>query len=285
MFKKLFKLYIFLSIFLVSTNCVFAISKRDRYIKKYDFLQKKLSNISADLKSFEKDLKFHSTSLKKIRLLAKKINLKQKKIFSKIRRISKNKRYHTFTSSTRNSSKDSFIKFKSNRKEILKSSKELLVSSDKLSILEEIYQLEKNNHEILEGIATVYKSAAFGNPNSSGVFGASSLIEGNCQPDASSSECNFSFISSTIKIRNLTTIFDSVNFVYYNFEEEALDTTISDKNGNFNLDLEPGIYSIFIVDDGKEYCNNFDAESNACKLIIEEGKKTEYNITIDHSFW
>ncbi len=156
-----------------------------------------------------------------------------------------------------------------------------------VSLANELYVLEKADKEALDQAVSRAKALVMGyDPNGAGVFGQASLASGNCMPGPSkNTSCTTSFVSRTIYVRELTSFDDSVIYGYFQFDEEPIASTVSDEQGMFSLDLEPGTYSIFIEDDGKEYCNNFNVDGVACLVEIKEDAKTDFDITIDKATW
>ena len=152
----------------------------------------------------------------------------------------------------------------------------------------EIYVLEKADKETLDQAVSTAKALVMGyDPNGSGVFGQTSLITGNCMPGplAKKSSCSTSLVSRNIYVRELTSIDDSITYTYFQSADEPIASTVSDEQGLFSLDLESGTYSIFVEDDGKEYCNSFNVDGIACLIEVKEDVKTDFNISIDKAVW
>lgn len=59
--------------------------------------------------------------------------------------------------------------------------------------------------------------------------------------------------------------------------------TTSDKNGFFQMELQPGEYSIFVVYKGEIYACGFDGVGNIGKFSISEKNKTEYNFVVNNA--
>ena len=59
--------------------------------------------------------------------------------------------------------------------------------------------------------------------------------------------------------------------------------TTSDKNGFFQMKLQPGEYSIFVVYNGEIYACGFDGVGNIGKFSISEKNKTEYNFVVNNA--
>ncbi len=180
----------------------------------------------------------------------------------------------------------------SNQREIANKLQKLKVlhrnSAQIENLANELYALEKADKETLDQAVSTAKALVMGyDPNGSGIFGQASMVSGNCTPGPSSknSSCSTNFVSRNIYVRKLTSIDDSVTYGYFQFADEATASTVSDEQGMFSLDLEPGTYSIFVADDGKEYCNSFNAEGIACLVEVKEDIKTDFNLVIDKAVW
>ncbi len=60
-------------------------------------------------------------------------------------------------------------------------------------------------------------------------------------------------------------------------------STTSNENGYYSIQLGEGTYSIFVEDNGKEYCNSFGGNGESCK--VELSRNTQYNISIDYAIY
>lgn len=287
MFNRVFKFFLVLVCLIASQAPSFAAKKNSQsYITRYNNVSEKLEKVNANLTEFTQSVEYQTGSYRQVKRLARKIFKRQRKIYKRLKKLSRHKAYAEFTSLVSERARTSFTNFRSNSKLNYRKLKQLKRSSNKLALLEEISELAQTNQELLEELTTMNKSAAFGNPNSSGVFGVLSLVSGNCMPGPGvQTDCKLENISSTIRVRPLTHYSEGDTFVYYSFTEDPIAATSSLEDGSYDLNLEPGEYSIFVLDGDKEYCNSFDADGNACKLIIKEDMKSEYNVTIDHAYW
>lgn len=59
--------------------------------------------------------------------------------------------------------------------------------------------------------------------------------------------------------------------------------TTSNKNGFFQIKLEPGEYSIFVIYNGEILAGSFDGVGNIGKFSISEKNKTEYNFVVNNA--
>ncbi len=183
-------------------------------------------------------------------------------------------------------------KLTSNQREIANKLQNLKIlhrnSTQMVNLAQELYTLEKADKETLDQAVSTAKALVMGyDPNGAGVFGQASMVSGNCMPGplSKNSSCTTSFVSRNIYVRELTSVDDSVTYGYFQFDDEPIASIVSDEQGMYSLDLEPGTYSIFIEDDGKEYCNNFNVDGVACLIEVKADLKTDFNITIDKATW
>jgi len=120
-----------------------------------------------------------------------------------------------------------------------------------------------------------------------GIYGEVTLITGNCMPSPASednNDCEYSSVSRKIYIRETATT-ENMNMTYLDTETTLVKTTESDNNGQYQVELPPGNYSVFVEDKGKEYCKRITGDGEACPITIEENKTKEYDIEIDHAAW
>lgn len=55
----------------------------------------------------------------------------------------------------------------------------------------------------------------------------------------------------------------------------------SGSDGFYEIELEPGTYSVFVEDEGDWYCNSFSSEG-LCIVTVETDSVTTYDIRIDY---
>ena len=112
------------------------------------------------------------------------------------------------------------------------------------------------------------------------IGGTVTLASGNCMPGALSKThpCTQTGVSRTVFIREPATSADMA-------KTNLVVQTTSDANGLYQVELEPGTYSIFVEDDSKEYCNQFGEQNEVCQITVKAGSLTEYNIKIDKAVY
>jgi hypothetical protein len=112
------------------------------------------------------------------------------------------------------------------------------------------------------------------------------LIEGNCMPVACENPpcettCKTSFVSRKIYIRELTFDDDVAGKYLLTPKTNLIATTTSNANGYYYIQVDKGTYSIFVEDNGKEYCGLSTGIGEMCK--VELSRNTQYNILISHA--
>ena len=95
----------------------------------------------------------------------------------------------------------------------------------------------------------------------------------------------------TIYIFELTTMNDVIEAkpytpFYSTINTQLITTTESDENGFFQVELEPGTYSLFLFEDTCYYSNLFDGYGAIFPVKIESGNVTEvrFDITYDATY-
>jgi len=116
-----------------------------------------------------------------------------------------------------------------------------------------------------------------------GIYGTVTVKSGNCMPsfDISNSSCKAVRVSKEIYIREPATLKD-MEGVYLKEKTTLVKKITSESDGFYETALPAGTYSIFIEDEGKEYCAGSGAQGEACQVTITAGPK-EYNIMIDRA--
>jgi hypothetical protein len=261
-------------------------SVKDSYLNRFNNISNRLESIAQSLKILGSELASSNPDMRYIRRTFKQVHRQQFLVNRNLNRLSRSPDYLVFIEKVNQEKRfNTFNEFRTNSI-ANKRSFQNITREDGFTSLQAIYETQLENQELLEELTMLSKSAAFGNPNEAGVFGVVSRVTGNCMPGlVQDSSCKLEKLATEIKIRELTHYSAGETIVYYNFAFESLFNITSNSDGTFIMNLEPGEYSIFVVDGDKEYCNSFDMNGNACKLVIKDGIRTEYNFTIDNAFW
>jgi hypothetical protein len=116
---------------------------------------------------------------------------------------------------------------------------------------------------------------------SQGLYGRIVLYKGNCMPGARG--CKTSHPSRKVLIREPVTD-EQMSVTYLVRPRGLVATATADRYGFYEVSLAPGTYSVFVEDDGREYCNSFGGRGEACQVTIGDGL-TERELKIDHAAW
>jgi hypothetical protein len=118
---------------------------------------------------------------------------------------------------------------------------------------------------------------------SQGIYGKTYLITGDCMPIYTEDSCRKEIVSRTIFIRELVPI-EAIEKGYLKKESDLIKVAKSNIRGFYEVWLPPGNYSVFIEDEGKEYCRWVSGSGGACQITIGDGLY-ERDITINHATW
>lgn len=113
------------------------------------------------------------------------------------------------------------------------------------------------------------------------VYGQVVLREGNCMPIVDPYLCSISLVSRTIYIRE-PAMREMMEGSYLRVRPPLIATTEA-RHGFFEVSLPVGLYSVFVEDAGREYCNSFTGRGLMCGVIVSQGASIQYNFTINHA--
>lgn len=240
------------------------------FIADHQALQKKLAKLESRITINSNLLNSEDSKLRPLKKDLKKINKRHKKIYKSL--VKKFQIPREALQSVKAQQK--LMQFKRN--------------DDQLQVnLKKSYELAMKNNKYLESITEDSKAAAFTDSLGSGLYGQVSMITGNCMPQAGKQEtftCQESAFPTTVVIRELTAVKELDKFVHYAGSKEPIIILSTNDKGIYKLDLAPGEYSVFILDDNdKEYCDNYDAKANACSVTIIENMYSEFNASLDRA--
>lgn len=119
--------------------------------------------------------------------------------------------------------------------------------------------------------------------------GTVKLISGNCMPVICEelpceTSCSEVGVSRNVYIRSIYS--SQMRGVYLIDKEntELILETKSDLQGNFSVSLPVGYYSVFVEDQGMEYCNNWN-DLGACPVYISKDIINQQVFKIDKAAW
>lgn len=122
---------------------------------------------------------------------------------------------------------------------------------------------------------------------SQGVYGTVHFTQGNCMPAGGSgaTDCRTCPVKRKVQIYNYTLLSDAVRAVNSTVFFERLRTTLiaeteSDANGFFQVTLQPGTYTMVVVENGKLYANAGDGQGGINPFTVGAGiKNVDLSIT------
>jgi hypothetical protein len=209
---------------------------------------------------------------------AGQIYIKQKKITQALQKITK-------TNKNQKSINDLLTKIKGYkfRSRSTRNSESEIISRQ----IEINNQIQKIMSELEIDIESA-KEALLTAPFKSGLFGISEEIKGDCMPKIGNAPTTCVHLSKkmTINIRKPVSIdnFDSSGALV--IKTGLIKQYSSDENGFFEINLDPGIYSILVLDGDREVCNSgFSRDGLACTIEIENGTKTFHKLILDNAVW
>ncbi len=117
-----------------------------------------------------------------------------------------------------------------------------------------------------------------------GVSGIVAEATGNQMPSPDEKPTGPQPVKTTIYFYELTNknqvVATGTQPFYTAINTKFIDSTVSNKKGEFAIELLPGQYSAFTKVDGKFYANLFDGQNNIQPVTVEANKVAQLNITI-----
>lgn len=113
-----------------------------------------------------------------------------------------------------------------------------------------------------------------------GLKGTVTLRSGNCMPgtEESDSSCKEELYDVPTKVIIKRPI------DLQNKENKELVTEIDDVKGEFEIELPIGVYNMYVIYQGKEYCNLFVGQlGDGCEFSVVENKVTSYMLQINEA--
>jgi hypothetical protein len=125
------------------------------------------------------------------------------------------------------------------------------------------------------------------------VSGKITLATGNCMPVVCDhpppcvSGCSLVGVSRKVYIREVVNSSDvDINHYLKKESNPNLVKIINSRSDGLYIAILPvGNYSLFVEDDGNEYCNSFNLQGNLCFFEIKNNQTTDYDFLINHASW
>lgn len=131
---------------------------------------------------------------------------------------------------------------------------------------------------------TVFAENIFQPKINKGIWGSVRLLEGDCMPSTDKFRCQDKVVSRRIYILEPAKNKD-MDINYLHKEAVIVKEVASDLHGFYQVELPPGVYSVFVDDDGKKYCNSFGGQLDQVCQVVVKNSPVEFNIQIDHAVW
>ncbi len=141
-------------------------------------------------------------------------------------------------------------------------------------------------------IAMAFSQCKAQKSNGQGVMGKVTWLEGNQMPTIKSEEelkdepvnPKGMPVKRTLKIYPLTNMMDAKqeDGLYTSVKGEPVASVETDENGNYSIELSPGNYSIFTVEENGLFANTFDGQGNIQPVTVKKGEWTEKDIVINY---
>ena len=126
--------------------------------------------------------------------------------------------------------------------------------------------------------------------NNQGIQGNVYWIEGNQMPQASEKEASSLFLKAekavkrTIHIHQLTHINQASlgDYLFGSIETPLVASIETNEEGEFSIELPPGKYSIFTVEENGYFASVFDLDSYIHPVEVKKGEWNKVTITINY---
>jgi hypothetical protein len=126
-------------------------------------------------------------------------------------------------------------------------------------------------------------------PEGQGITGTITWIEGNQMPTISDSGSSdgrrpAQAVKRTIQIYPLIKFSDLKleDGLYTAVATQPLQTIETDEKGKYSISLQPGRYSVLVVEEGGLFGNIFDGEGNVQPVTVTEGEWTLLDIQVNY---
>lgn len=126
-------------------------------------------------------------------------------------------------------------------------------------------------------------------PDGQGITGTVTWLEGNQMPMVtesgnSDSKSTAKPIQRTVRFYPLIQFADLKieNGLYTAVAEKPITEVKTDENGKYSVQLSPGRYSVFVVEEGGLFANIFDGEGNVQPVTVKENEWTLLDISVNY---
>lgn len=126
-------------------------------------------------------------------------------------------------------------------------------------------------------------------PEGQGITGTVTWLEGNQMPMVTQSgdpatKSAAKPIQRTVRVYPLIKFSDLKieNGLYTALAEKPITEVQTDENGKYSVQLSPGRYSIFVVEEGGLFANIFDGEGNVQPVTVKENEWTLLDLVVNY---
>ncbi len=120
-----------------------------------------------------------------------------------------------------------------------------------------------------------------------GIWGVVQLNEGDCMPvvgEEAQRTCLQKNAAREVYI--LESVKNAqMDVTYLKAEGKIIRQVTSGRDGFYQVALPDGVYSVFVDDDGKKYCNYFGGDYDEVCQVIVRGSPEKFDIAIDRATW
>lgn len=136
-------------------------------------------------------------------------------------------------------------------------------------------------------IQAVYAANALKVSITAGIWGTVSSMEGDCMPTVppATNTCTHCAVKRTVKVYAYTHISQATPLpgrggFYSSLSTPLVAETTTDDNGFFQLNLPPGTYSVFVMENGNLYASSMDGSGGINPVTVTAGpQKTDQRMT------
>ena len=121
-----------------------------------------------------------------------------------------------------------------------------------------------------------------------GIIGTLTLVEGNCMPFINRKSCKEYPVKRALVLypyltRTEVEVKDGTYFTPISAKPGL--TAETDKEGFYEIQASPGLYSLFIVENGQLYANSSDGQGGISPVMVAAGSVNKVNLRLDYAVY
>ena len=148
-----------------------------------------------------------------------------------------------------------------------------------------LFACEKDNYDWTNNITKLYQHNEKKISITEGIWGTLTQREGNWMPGANGNPREFP-AQREIAVYEYTTINEIIGEpTSCEVLTKLIATTTCDKEGFYELNVDPGQYSVFVNEQGKLYTNILDGYGGLNPVVVESSNISEMNLVIDYAVY